>query len=162
VEPLQAAGWEGVLGFPLLSVVLVVMYYIPGSSAGNHFENALDAFAQLGNSSVLLVVAIGNVFSNALAYFFAIYIIKLDSATTKTVMNNLRAIVVWVVALAIHWETFQYLQLIGFVILIIGTIIYNEFLPKRILNEFVYVYFGNPEDSEQEPLLSQRNTQSEE
>jgi hypothetical protein len=67
---LKVVGWEGLWGFSILSVVLVAMYFIPGSSAGNHFENTPDAFVQLGNSPIVLIAMLGNVFSIAFFNFF--------------------------------------------------------------------------------------------
>lgn len=58
------------LGFIILSCLLVGMYFIPGSSAGNHFENSIDAFVQISNSNITLLALIGNLFSIALFNFF--------------------------------------------------------------------------------------------
>jgi len=57
-------------GFVILSCVLVGMYFIPGSSAGNHFENSIDAFIQISNSTTTLLALLGNLFSIALFNFF--------------------------------------------------------------------------------------------
>lgn len=145
IPPLQVVGWEGLFGFSILSCILVVMYYIPGNSAGNHFENTPDAFVQLGNSTIVLVAIIGNIFSIAFFNFFGISITKYANATTRMVMDSIRTIVIWGVDLIIGWEKFQYLQIIGFILLILGTLLYNQVLPGFILHGFVYKYLGNPE-----------------
>ena len=56
-----------------MSCLLVVFYYIPGNSAGNHFENSIDAFVQMKNSLIVLFAVLGNVLSIAFFNYFGIY-----------------------------------------------------------------------------------------
>jgi len=160
VPPLQVVGWEGIWGFSILSCILVVMYYIPGSSAGNHFENAPDAIVQLGNNWTVLLAVVGNIFSIAFFNFFGISITKYASATTRMVLDSIRTVVIWAVGLIAGWEMFQYLQIIGFFLLISGTILYNQVLPRSVL-VYVYKYLGTPEEEkkkdevEKERLLTE-------
>jgi len=42
------------------------------------------------------------------------------------VLDSIRTVVIWAVDLIVGWEKFQYLQIIGFVLLILGTMFYNE------------------------------------
>jgi len=149
VPPLQVVGWEGFWGFTILSCILVVMYYIPGSSAGNHFENTPDAIYQLGSSPIVLVAIVGNIVSIAFFNFFGISITKYANATTRMVLDSVRTIVIWAVDLIVGWETFQYLQVIGFILLISGTMLYNQVLPSPVLR-IVYKYLGNPEKQKKE------------
>jgi len=149
VPPLQVVGWEGVWGFSILSCIIVVMYYIPGSSAGNHLENAPDAFVQLKNSWIVLVAVVGNILSIAFFNFFGISITKYSSATTRMVLDSIRTVVIWAVGLAAGWEVFQYLQIIGFVLLLAGTMLYNEVLPPPLLS-LVYKYLGGAPEKKKE------------
>jgi len=155
VPPLQVVGWEGIFGFSILSCLLVVMYYIPGPAAGNRLENTPDALIQFGNSWVIIVAITGNIVSIAFFNFFGISITQYASATTRMVMDSIRTIVIWAVGLAFFHEPFQWLQIIGFVLLIAGTVLYNEVIVIPIL--------GRPEpkqvkqinqDETKEPLLS--------
>jgi len=83
VPPLQVVGWEGIWGFSILSCILVIMYYIPGSSAGNHFENAPDAIVQLTNSWSLSLAVIGNILSIAFFNFFWDFYNKICKCNNK-------------------------------------------------------------------------------
>jgi len=158
VPPLQVVGWEGSFGFVILSCILVGMYYIPGNSAGNHFENTPDAFVQLGNSAVVLTAIIGNIFSIAFFNFFGISITKYANATTRMVLDSVRTVVIWAVDLIIGWEQFQYLQIIGFLLLLLGTMLYNQVLPAPIL-KYVYKYLGDPEkDKEKERQIEEQKS----
>ncbi|XP_045102551.1 solute carrier family 35 member F6-like isoform X2 [Portunus trituberculatus] len=130
VPPLLAVGWEGTFGFLTLSVLLVPMYYIPaGKLSGNEngtLEDAIDAFVQIGNSALLALSLLMNIVSIAFFNFAGISVTKELSATTRMVLDSVRTFVIWVFTLLVQWETFQYLQPIGFVILMLGMMLYND------------------------------------
>ena len=44
------------------------------------------------------------------------------------VLDSVRTLVIWVVSLALVWENFQALQLVGFVFLIVGMCLYNDII----------------------------------
>jgi hypothetical protein len=52
VHPLEGVGWEGLFGLCMMSTVLLIMYYIPGQSAGNHLESTPEAFLQYVSSVI--------------------------------------------------------------------------------------------------------------
>jgi drug/metabolite transporter (DMT)-like permease len=147
VPPLQVVGWEGIFGFSILSCILVVMYYIPGHSAGNHFENTPDALVQFANSWVIILAILGNILSIAFFNFFGISITKYASATTRMVIDSIRTMVIWAVGLAFFHEDFQWLQIIGFLFLILGTILYNEVI--------VIPFLGRPDKKPQDEEIRQ-------
>ena len=134
IPALQAVGWEGVWGFLVLSCGLVGMYFAPGVpafSSGNatssdHFENTPDAIIQMSNSGPLFAACLGNVLSIAFFNFFGLSVTKHMSATHRMVLDSLRTIIIWIVGIACFGENFNLLQLGGFVILLLGTLIYNQ------------------------------------
>ncbi|XP_057597510.1 solute carrier family 35 member F6 [Hippopotamus amphibius kiboko] len=129
VHPLRAVGTEGLFGFVILSLLLVPMYYIPaGSFSGNPrrtLEDALDAFCQVGRQPLIVLALLGNISSIAFFNFAGISVTKELSATTRMVLDSLRTIVIWAVSLALGWEAFHPLQILGFLILLTGTALYN-------------------------------------
>jgi len=159
VPPLQVVGWEGFFGLIILSTLLVPMYHIPGPHGAAHLENALDAFVQIKNSWVIALALSINICSIAFFNFFGISITKYASATTRMVLDSIRTIVIWGFSLAYGWEEFQFLQLIGFALLLSGTCIYNEVLvlPIRILgneeNKIRKMQERQERNSEIAPLL---------
>lgn len=109
------------------------MYFIPGQSAGNHFENAIDAYLQLKNSYIILLATLGNILSIAFFNFFGktyeidcndkgVSITKYASATSRMVVDSIRTLVIWAFSLAVGWQKFQYLQVIGFTVMVAGTV----------------------------------------
>jgi len=133
VPALQAVGWEGFFGFVTLAVLLVPMYFIPLPFPFGHeprfvMEDALDAFVQLHNNPLLVVAFTGTIVSIAFFNFAGISVTKELSATTRMVLDSVRTVVIWMVSLSVHWQGFNYLQLIGFLVLICGMCLYNNIL----------------------------------
>jgi len=136
VPALQVVGWEGVFGISALSVVLTAMYFVPAPAAfclypaagGNpahcdHFEDAYDAVVQMGKSWLLTTMLVLNTFSIAFFNFFGVSVTKHMSASTRMVLDSLRTMVIWSFSLAVGWQGFCYVQLIGFVDLLTGTVV---------------------------------------
>jgi len=126
--PLQVVGWEGFWGLSMCSVVLFVLYWIPGSDYGS-MENAVYAFAQMYYDWKLLLAVLGSVFSIAFFNFFGISITQRISSTTRSTIDSMRTFLIWIVSLIIGWEHFSWLQIGGFAVLVLGSSIYNEVLP---------------------------------
>ncbi|GAB5364966.1 hypothetical protein AAMO2058_001015700 [Amorphochlora amoebiformis] len=125
VAPLQAVGWEGFWGLSVLSILLIPMYWIPGTTTGGRLENAPDAFIQMGNNPVIMTAILGNITSIAFFNYFGVTVTRRISATTRMVLDSVRTLVIWVFSLVVGWEKFQYMQAVGFPFLIIGMFIYN-------------------------------------
>jgi len=133
VPALQAVGWEGVFGFTTLALLMIPMYYIP---AGPPFsdnprgviEDALDGFAQLNNNGILVIAFTGTIVSIAFFNFAGVSVTKELSATTRMVLDSVRTLIIWAVSLTLKWQEFNYLQILGFVVLIIGMCLYNNII----------------------------------
>uniref|UniRef100_UPI0037E94E38 solute carrier family 35 member F6 n=1 Tax=Semicossyphus pulcher TaxID=241346 RepID=UPI0037E94E38 len=129
VHPLRAVGTEGFFGFVVLSLLLIPMYFIhTGNFSDNPrqvLEDALDAFCQIGNQPLIILALLGNTVSIAFFNFAGISVTIEMSATTRMVLDSLRTLVIWVVSLALGWEQFQGLQVLGFLVLLLGTAVYN-------------------------------------
>lgn len=119
----------GFFGFVVLSLLLIPMYFIP---VGNFSENprqvledALDAFCQIGHKPLIILALLGNTVSIAFFNFAGISVTKEISATTRMVLDSLRTLVIWVVSLGLGWEDFHGLQVLGFIVLLVGAGLYN-------------------------------------
>ncbi|KAM4603249.1 solute carrier family 35 member F6 isoform 2-T2 [Discoglossus pictus] len=129
VHPLRAVGTEGFFGFIILTLLLIPFYYIPASNFSNNerevLEDSLDAFCQMGNQPLIILALLGNISSIAFFNFAGISVTKEISATTRMVLDSLRTVVIWIVSLAVGWEKFHGLQILGFIILLLGAALYN-------------------------------------
>ena len=154
IPALQVVGWEGLWGVSILSAVLAAFYFVPtagtplcayntgpnttdASACGSvltfsaedtcaHVEDAYDAAVQVGNNPMIGVYTLLNVCSIAFFNFFGVSVTKHVNAATRMVLDSCRTMVIWGVSLGLGWEKFCYLQVIGFALLLGGTVVYNQ------------------------------------
>lgn len=74
---------------------------------------------------MIVLALLGNTVSIAFFNFAGISVTKEISATTRMVLDSLRTVVIWVVSLALGWEQFHGLQVLGFIVLLVGAALYN-------------------------------------
>jgi len=82
----------------------------------------------LGNNPLLVVAFTGTIISIAFFNFAGVSVTKELSATTRMVLDSVRTLVIWMVSLGVGWQTFNYLQVIGFIVLLVGMCLYNNIL----------------------------------
>lgn len=99
------------------------------------------------NSATLTLFILLNVFSIAFFNFLGVSITKHINASTRMVLDSLRTVVIWAFSLLVHWETFCYVQVIGFAVVLLGTLIFNDLIkvPGIKYEEFVAIP-DEPED----------------
>jgi len=145
IAPLQAVGSEGFFGFVLMMLVLVGFAYIPTYSMDwghspmypYYLEDAIDGLYQLSQNGLLLFSFLLTVFSIAFFNFAGITVTKELSATTRMVLDSVRTLVIWAFSLIVGWQQFQYLQPIGFVVLLAGMCLYNDLLIRPAINKYI-------------------------
>eukprot|EP01083_Nonionella_stella_P094342 264636_1 len=135
VPALQAVGWEGVWGFMVLACLIGVFYVIPvpeSFNATGRLEDLPDALSQMVNSTAITVGIVGNILSIAFFNFSGISVTKEMNATTRMVLDSLRTVLIWAFSVYVaRWEEFHperwsdWLQILGFLFLFLGTMIYN-------------------------------------
>ncbi|XP_023209924.1 patched domain-containing protein 3-like [Centruroides sculpturatus] len=158
VPPLQAVGWEGFFGFIILSILLVPMYYIPVGKNFFHnpkgnLEDAIDGFYQIANSWQVCLGVCGTVISIAFFNFAGISVTKEISATTRMVLDSIRTLVVWICGMLLFHEKFGWLQLVGFLILLVGMCLYNDIYIRQFWNKLT----RRGTSEELDPLLNTEN-----
>eukprot|EP00033_Pygsuia_biforma_P001603 GCRY01001805.1.p1 GENE.GCRY01001805.1~~GCRY01001805.1.p1 ORF type:complete len:355 (-),score=78.74 GCRY01001805.1:522-1586(-) len=120
IPPLQAVGLEGMWGVLLLGLALPLIAFIPGMERTDH------AFIQIGHNWKLLAAVLAGLFAMPPFNFFGITVSREMSCSHRAVIDSCRTIVVWAFSLLVGWETFQFAQLGGFFLLILGSFFYNE------------------------------------
>lgn len=58
--------------------------------------------------------------------FFGLSVTRSISATARSTIDTCRTLFIWLVSLGLGWETFKWLQIVGFVLLVYGTAIFND------------------------------------
>jgi drug/metabolite transporter (DMT)-like permease len=144
VHPLQMVGWEGIWGTLLYTVLLGIFYQIECEPTNKlcyvnnegiaRLEDFVFAFAQIGHNPLLLLFTLGYVCSIATYNYLGISITKFVSSPARAVLDNGRTVIIWLFFLVVpglpqNWrEEFIPLQLFGFLLLVFGTFVYNEFI----------------------------------
>jgi len=127
VPPLLVVGMEGMFGI-LFGVVLL------GVLNAMHIENTPGAVYQVTHSKPLLMAVVGSIFSIAFFNFSGVTVTQKASAVARSTIDVSRTILIWAVELGMGWNTFNALQLSGFVVLALGTMIYNRIIVLSVLD----------------------------
>merc|ERR1719146_538573 len=138
VPPLLVVGMEGAFGI-LFGLVLL------GGLNAVHIENTPGASYQITHSKPLLTAVIGSIFSIAFFNFSGVTVTQKASAVARSTIDVSRTIIIWAVELAMGWNSFNMLQLSGFFVLALGTMIYNRLV--------VFSFLDTPENAEAVKLI---------
>ena len=58
--------------------------------------------------------------------FFGLSVTRSVSATSRSTIDTCRTLFIWLVSLALGWESFKWLQVVGFALLVYGTFLFND------------------------------------
>ena len=116
LEPLKVVAWEGLFGFLVTIVLQIILHFTVGiSDAGKHgYFDAEDGYRQvftnraIGISSLAIMVSIGGF------NFFGLSVTRSISATSRSIIDTCRTLFIWIVSLGLGWESFKWLQVVGF------------------------------------------------
>jgi drug/metabolite transporter (DMT)-like permease len=127
IEPITVVGWEGLFGFVVTVLGMTVMHFAVGiTDAGRYgaFDMA-EGFRQMTRnphiliSSFLIMISIGGF------NFFGLSVTRSVSATSRSTIDTCRTLFIWIVSLGLGWETFKWLQIVGFGLLVYFTFVFN-------------------------------------
>merc|ERR1719162_2214631 len=121
VEPLRMVGMEGLWGC-IIGVVLLTVGNMTGT------ESTAAAMYQMSQSTPLTISVLLSIASIAFFNWSGITVTQKASATARSTIDSSRTIIIWVIELALHWNKFNAEQMLGFVFLASGTMIYNQII----------------------------------
>ncbi|KAL3139686.1 hypothetical protein ABBQ38_003997 [Trebouxia sp. C0009 RCD-2024] len=127
VPALLGVGLEGMWGLLLSAIALPILSMVKGSD-GMALDSLFTAFTQIANSWQLQASTVGSIVSIAFFNFFGLSVTKSLSGAARAAIDACRTILIWLFSVQVGWETFHGLQVLGFLILIAGTSMYNELL----------------------------------
>lgn len=147
MDPIQVVGWEGIFGFSVTAIGMVIMYLVVGRTDAGQYgyfdikEGLHEVFSNraVAVSSVFIMISIGyafpassitsSPFSNICTSgfnFFGLSVTRTVSATSRSTIDTCRTLFIWLVSLGLGWESFKWLQVLGFALLVYGTFIFND------------------------------------
>lgn len=112
----------------------------------------------------------GTIVSIAFFNFAGISVTKQISATTRTVLDSIRTFVIWIFSLLIKWQEFNGIQLLGFIVLMLGMFLYNNVIIRPFLiqkgiiksdeyNEDIRALIRDEENADTHENASQNNVE---
>ncbi|KAH7135849.1 integral membrane protein [Dendryphion nanum] len=122
MEPIKVVGWEGVFGFSVTLLVMIILHFAIGTGYFNAREGLyqMTHYRAIAVSSVLIMISIGGF------NFFGLSVTRTVSATSRSTIDTCRTLFIWIVSLGLGWETFKWLQVLGFALLVYGTFLFND------------------------------------
>lgn len=140
----QIVGFEGFWGVVMMFLVVYpVLWVVPGSDGG-HVEDLIDTVVMLSNSGPLMGCVITYLISCGAFNITGIQVTAALSAVHRMMMDASRTMVIWAFGLYVHyyvsptskcgesWNDYSYVQLAGFVVLLLGQTIYGGILKVPI------------------------------
>ncbi|KAK3322275.1 hypothetical protein B0H66DRAFT_196896 [Apodospora peruviana] len=127
IEPIRVVGWEGLFGFLVTLLGMVVLHLAVGRTPEGRYGpfDMVEGWRQFWEyrsvfiSSVLIMISIGGF------NFFGLSVTRSVSATSRSTIDTCRTLFIWIVSLGLGWETFKWLQVVGFVLLVYFTFLFN-------------------------------------
>lgn len=136
MSSVRVVAWEGVFGvLHCVLWVFPILYFLPGRDHG-HLENTLDALYMFTHSWAVAGVIVTDMTMMLIYNVCGMEVTDSLSAVNRVVIETLRTLCVWLVDLFIFyaltdgalgegWTAYSHLQLLGFALLVCGTILYN-------------------------------------
>jgi hypothetical protein len=123
----------------MLSVVYPVMYALPGADQG-HMNHPMSSVVLLSNSLGVRMLFLGACFTGGAITVSLTYATAVLSAMWRMLLEAGGTFLVWFFGLLVHylvdsgselgeaWSTWSYLELLGFLLVLLGQFIYGGFL----------------------------------
>ena len=133
IVPLKLVYFEGFYGATILLTIMIILNFIIGAtSSPKEFVkspfNLVESFSQLFGSREILISSVFIMVSIASFNFFGISLTHELSATARSTIDTCRTLSVWLLAILMGWESFHFLQFVGFCTLVFGTLCFNGVL----------------------------------
>ena len=134
--------WMGrILGLlHIYIILLLIMQFIPCNNDDicpyGKVEDTPQAFYEMGQNGWILAFGLGTIFSIAGFNALGVAVTKYASAAQRSTIDTSRTLLIWVVFLikpGKGHERFIWLELVGFVLLVIGTLLFNEIIVIPLL-----------------------------
>ena len=116
LEPLKVVAWEGFFGLTVTLLLQLILHFTVGvTSSGKYgYFDAVEGYRQVftnravGISSLAIMISIGGF------NFFGLSVTRSISATSRSIIDTCRTLFIWIVSLGLGWESFKWLQVVGF------------------------------------------------
>lgn len=135
LDPFKVVGTEGMWGLSYYLFLLPIFQYITCPTTGKglaalcfvgRLEDSAFAFKQIKSNWVIALEYLGIICSISLFNVFGISTTKYASSAQRSTIDTSRTVLIWGCSIWFLGEDFQPWAIAGFVLLVAGTLIYNE------------------------------------
>ena len=128
LEPLKVVSWEGLFGFAVTVLGQIILHFAVGTTKKGKYGyfDAEEGYHEIltnrtiGITSLFIMISIGGF------NFFGLSVTRSISATSRSIIDTCRTLFIWIVSLGLGWESFKWLQVVGFALLVYGTFMFND------------------------------------
>eukprot|EP00891_Asterochloris_glomerata_P001144 jgi/Astpho2/1144/Aster-07690 len=135
VPALFGVGLEGFWGLLISCAALPILALVTGPN-GMPLDSLPAALREIRASRQLQVTTIGSIVSIAFFNFFGLSVTKSLSGAARATIDASRTLLIWLFSIQIGWERFHFLQVLGFLVLVSGTSLYNELIRGCLPSSF--------------------------
>ncbi|KAH8909709.1 hypothetical protein BR93DRAFT_909187 [Coniochaeta sp. PMI_546] len=140
IEPIVVVGWEGLFGFVVTVLGMIVLHFAVGRTEAGRYGpfDMVEGWRQVTHNRAVALSSLAIMVSIGGFNFFGLSVTRTVSATSRSTIDTCRTLFIWIVSLGLGWETFKWLQVVGFALLVYFTFLFNglvqppfEFLKAR-------------------------------
>lgn len=134
IHPLRVVGLEGCYGSLVALVLLLPFSYVnagPFSALKDgHLVDIKDAFLQMKGNWIIALCVVGRIVSKPIFYYTGTHFVKSQHDAAKRITIDVHHdLIIWVIALLIHWQNWYFPQIFGFILVPIGMGVYCDVIP---------------------------------
>ncbi|KAK5071304.1 hypothetical protein LTR64_007807 [Lithohypha guttulata] len=134
LQPLKVVAWEGTFGLLVTLILQVILHFAVGNTrAGQYgYFDAKEGYKEVFNNKVIATTSLLIMISIGGFNFFGLSVTRSISATSRSIIDTCRTLFIWIVSLGLGWESFKWLQVAGFALLVYGTFTFNDLVRPPI------------------------------
>lgn len=134
IEPLRMVAWEGTFGLLIALIAQVILHFTVGTTKTGKYGyfDAEEGYREFFNNKTIAVTSVLIMFSIGGFNFFGLSVTRSISSTARSLIDTLRTLFIWMVSLGLGWETFKWLQVVGFALMVYGTFTFNDLVRPPI------------------------------
>ncbi|KAI1265122.1 hypothetical protein F5Y18DRAFT_58947 [Xylariaceae sp. FL1019] len=127
IEPIEVVGWEGLFGLVVTLIGMVILHFAIGQTDAGRYGpfDMVEGFRQMTHNKIVLISSFLIMLSIGGFNFFGLSVTRSVSATSRSTIDTCRTLFIWIVSLGLGWETFKWLQVAGFALLVYFTFVFN-------------------------------------
>lgn len=137
LHAVKVVAWEGTFGTIISIIGSFVMLLILGPKGSHGMFDLPNATSEVIGNKNLVISSVAIMISLATFNCCGLGITRSLSATSRSTVDTCRTVLIWLVSLGLGWESFRFLQLIGFAMLVYGTLIFNGVIGKEPKDELL-------------------------